>query len=82
MALPWRLAWPIAGRTLSVYTKCMKRVHRKRMGRPPGKSYVETFPVRLVPEQAQAIRAWAKQADVSISEAIRRLLDLALKAKR
>jgi hypothetical protein len=49
------------------------------MGRPPGKSYVETFPVRLVPEQAQAIRAWAKHADVSISEAIRRLIERGLK---
>jgi predicted HicB family RNase H-like nuclease len=64
-----------------VYAKDMakKRVHRKRMGRPPGRSYVESFPVRLVPEQARAIRAWAKQADMSISQAIRRLLERGLK---
>jgi hypothetical protein len=71
---------------LLVYTKEMvapeKRVHRKRMGRPPGKSYVETFPVRLGMDQAKAIKAWAKQADVSVSEAIRRLVELGLRGAR
>jgi hypothetical protein len=52
------------------------------MGRPPGKSYVETFPVRLGMDQAKAIKAWAKQADVSVSEAIRRLVELGLRGAR
>jgi hypothetical protein len=59
-----------------------KRVYRKRLGRPPGKNFVESFPVRLGTEQAKAIRAWAKQADLSISKAIRQLVDLGLKEKK
>jgi predicted HicB family RNase H-like nuclease len=68
--------------TLIVMTVQQKTVHKKRMGRPPGKTYGETIPARLTPELAMAIAAWAKQAGVSRSEAIRRLVEQGLKGKR
>jgi hypothetical protein len=61
--------------------KQQKTVHRKKMGRPPGKRYVETIPVRLTPELAQAIGTWAEKEGASRSEAIRRLVQRGLGRK-
>jgi hypothetical protein len=60
-----------------------KSVHRKR-GRPTGRSYGETIPVRLSPTLKAKIEAWAeKQPDrPSRSEVVRRLIELGLKNKR
>lgn len=60
-----------------------KRVHKK-LGRPPGRTYGETIPVRLTPEDVAAVDSWIEEqpAKVSRSEAIRRLLRAALAAGR
>jgi hypothetical protein len=60
-----------------------KSVHKKR-GRPAGRSYGETIPMRLSPELKDKVEAWAgKQPDApSRSEALRRLVEMALKLKR
>ncbi len=54
----------------------------KKRGRPPGRAYPTTYPVRLTAEQVTAIDAWrAAQPDKpSRSEAIRRLVERGLKA--
>jgi len=59
-----------------------KSVHKKR-GRPPGRRYGETIPVRLSSALKDQIDAWTeKQPDApSRSEALRRLVELALAAK-
>jgi hypothetical protein len=56
-----------------------KSVHKKR-GRPPGRSYGETIPMRLSPALKDKVEAWARmQPDKpSRSEALRRLIELAL----
>ena len=59
-----------------------KTVHKKRMGRPPGTKYSETIPARLEPATVVSLDAWATSHDVSRSEAIRRLVELGLKAKK
>ena len=56
-------------------------VHKKRIGRPPGKKYSETIPARLEPDTLANLDRWAAANDVSRSEAIRRLVELGLKAK-
>jgi hypothetical protein len=72
---------------VSVYTKTMTAVHKKtrgRGGRPRGRSYRETIPVRLTKEAAAAVDAWAKRQNevgISRSEAIRRLVNQALAAE-
>jgi hypothetical protein len=43
-------------------------------------NYVETIPVRLEPEAADAVRKWAKRKCISRSEALRGLIDLGLAA--
>jgi hypothetical protein len=58
-----------------------KTVHKKRMGRPPGTKFSETIPARLEPQTVASLDAWAVAHDVSRSEAIRRLVELGLKAK-
>ena len=59
-----------------------KSVHKKR-GRPAGRSYGETIPMRLSPALKDEVEAWAKrQVDKpSRSEALRRLVEMALKIK-
>jgi hypothetical protein len=59
--------------------KQQKSVHKKR-GRPAGRSYGETIPMRLSPGLKDRVEAWAaKQPDKpSRSEALRRLVELAL----
>jgi len=54
-----------------------KSVHKK-LGRPAGRLYRETIPVRLTEDAVAAIDAWAAANKVSRSEAIRRILDEAL----
>jgi hypothetical protein len=66
--------------TLKAMAKQEKSVHsvRKKLGRPPGRAYGETIPVRLTPEMMAAIDRWATNSGVSRSESIRRLVEQAL----
>jgi hypothetical protein len=68
-----------------VYTDNMARqqktVHKKSRGRPSGQRYSETIPARLEPEAVEALDKWAADHNVSRSEAMRRLVELGLKAK-
>jgi hypothetical protein len=64
-------------------SKLEKSVHKKRTGRPPGRTYRETIPVRLTEEALAKIDAWverqeAKGEKFSRSEAVRWLIDIAL----
>jgi len=61
--------------------KQQKRVHKKR-GRPAGRSYGETIPMRLSPALKDKVETWAaKQPDApSRSEALRRLVEMGLAA--
>jgi hypothetical protein len=63
--------------------KQQKSVHKKR-GRPAGRSYGETIPMRLSSALKDEVDAWAdKQPDApSRSEALRRLVAIGLKWKR
>ena len=58
-----------------------KSVHKKSMGRPPGIKYGGAVPTRFEISTMEALDTWAKKHDVSRSEAIRRLVELGLKAK-
>jgi hypothetical protein len=62
--------------------KQSKTVHKKSRGRPAGTKYGETIPARLEPATLTSLDAWAAANDMSRSEAIRRLVDLGLKAKQ
>ena len=62
--------------------KQTKTVHKKSRGRPAGVKYGETIPVRFEPETVEAVDSWAAWAGVSRSQAIRRLVELGLKAKQ
>jgi hypothetical protein len=55
----------------------------KKRGRPPGRRYGETIPMRLSPALKAKVEAWAdKQPDApSRSEALRRLVERGLAAK-
>jgi hypothetical protein len=53
-----------------------KSVHKKSRGRPPGRKYGETIPVRLTSEMIAAIDKWAAKRNVSRSKAIRLLVEL------
>jgi hypothetical protein len=57
-----------------------KSVHKKKMGRPPGRTYRETIPVRLTEQAVAAVDKWIDRQHeaMSRSEAIRRLLELGL----
>jgi len=59
-----------------------KTVQKKSRGRPAGVKYGETIPTRFEPETVKAIDSWAAWAGVSRSQAIRRLVELGLKAKQ
>jgi hypothetical protein len=55
---------------------------RKKMGRPS--TGAESVHLRVLPDQSAAIDAWIskqKEADLSRPEAIRRLVEIGLKAK-
>jgi hypothetical protein len=58
-----------------------KSVHKKSMGRPPGIKYGGTIPARFEISTMEALDAWAEKHNVTRSEAIRRLVELGLKAK-
>jgi hypothetical protein len=58
-----------------------KSVHKKSMGRPPGIKYGGTIPARFEISTIEALDGWAVKHKVSRSEAIRRLVELGLKAK-
>jgi metal-responsive CopG/Arc/MetJ family transcriptional regulator len=63
--------------------KQQKSVHKKSRGRPTGRLYVETFPLRLTPDLSQRIEEWAKaNGEESRSEAMRQLLELGLRAPK
>jgi len=62
--------------------KQQKSVHKKsRRGRPKGRTYRETIPVRLTPEAVEEIDEWIDRQDEppSRSEAIRKLVALGLR---
>jgi hypothetical protein len=56
-----------------------KNVHKKSRGRPAGRLYGETIPVRLTREMIASIEKWAANNDLSRSEAIRALIEQGLK---
>jgi hypothetical protein len=61
--------------------KQLKTVHKKSRGRPAGVKYGETIPARFEPGTMVALDDWANRNEVSRSEAIRRLVEIGLKAK-
>lgn len=67
--------------TRIIMAKQSKTVHKKSRGRPPGIKYSETIPARLEPATLASLDRWAASNGVSRSEAIRRLVELGLKAK-
>jgi hypothetical protein len=58
-----------------------KAVHKKPVGRPAGRRFTETLPLRLTPVLTKAVDAWAKRRKLSRSVAIRQLLEHALTAE-
>ena len=58
-----------------------KTVFKKSRGRPTGVKYAGTIPARFEIESMKSLDAWAKEHGVSRSEAIRRLVEIGLKAK-
>jgi len=64
----------------NLMAKQEKRVYKK-LGRPAGRTYVGTIPVRFTPDGLAAVDAWINQQDeeISRSEAIRRLVERGLK---
>jgi hypothetical protein len=59
-----------------------KTVFKKSRGRPTGVKYGGTIPARFEIESMKSLDVWAKKHGVSRSEAIRRLVELGLKAKK
>ncbi|WP_423794473.1 ribbon-helix-helix protein, CopG family [Methylobacterium durans] len=57
-------------------------VEEKRRGRPPGEQFAAPIPVRLTPESVAQVTAFAEREGIKVSEAIRRLVEQALKQKR
>lgn len=55
-----------------------KSVHKKPRGRPVGRLYGETIPVRLTFELIEAIDKWAAVKRLSRSKAVRLLLERGL----
>ena len=55
-----------------------KSVHKKGRGRPAGRQFCETIPVRLTVDMMKGLDAWAKRSELTRSEAIRELLKEAL----
>jgi hypothetical protein len=58
------------------------KVASKRRGRPPSGGRDPGVHIRLPEEMLAAVDALSKLDDISRSEAIRRLVDLGLKAKK
>jgi hypothetical protein len=57
-------------------------VYKKTRGRPAGLKYAGAIPARFEIETMKSLDAWADEHDVSRSEAIRRLVEIGLKAKK
>ena len=55
---------------------------KKRRGRPPGRKYGETFPLRLPDELMAAVERFAEAEEMSRSEVIRVAVADYLKRKR
>jgi hypothetical protein len=70
-------------RLVFVHTKNMAKKRRplrkKKRGRPVGRSYGETLPVRLTPDMAKSVDRWAAKQGLSRSQAVRALIGKALK---
>jgi hypothetical protein len=64
--------------THKIMTKQEKSVHKKSRGRPSGRLYGETIPVRLTREMIATIDKWAGSKDMSRSEAVRALIERGL----
>jgi hypothetical protein len=62
--------------------KQSKTVHKKSRGRPAGVKFSGTIPARFEPQTIDAIGRWAERHGTSRSEAIRRLVEIGLKAKK
>src|SRR5213080_3724371 len=59
-----------------------KNSRKKPRGRPAGRRYSGTIPVRLEPETIAAIDRWTAGHELTRSEAIRRLVEIGLAAAR
>jgi predicted DNA-binding protein len=59
--------------------KLEKSVHKKSRGRPPGRQFGETIPVRLAPEMIEAADKWAANKGLTRSKALRALIERGLK---
>jgi hypothetical protein len=57
-------------------------VLRKRKGRPPTGAPLPVTAVRLDPQLLELVDKWAEKSDINRSEAIRRLVEIGLKAKK
>ena len=55
---------------------------KRGRGRPPSGGRDPNLPVRVPKEMVAAIEDWAAENETTRSEAIRRLIELGLKAKR
>jgi hypothetical protein len=68
-----------------MYTEIMprkeKNVHKNSPGRPMGRRYAGNIPCRLPPETLAAVDKLAASEDITRSEAIRRLIEIALAVK-
>jgi metal-responsive CopG/Arc/MetJ family transcriptional regulator len=63
-------------------TTQQKSVHKKSRGRPPGRRYSETIPVRLSPALMKSVDQWALRNGASRSEALRRLIEIAIDVEK
>ncbi len=81
----WELALPlglpfwyhhIMGKSITVTPK------KRGRGRPPSGGRDPNLPVRVPKEMVAAIEDWATKNETTRSEAVRRLIELGLKAKR
>ena len=59
-----------------------RNLRKKPRGRPAGRRYSGTIPVRLTPETIAAIDTWTAGQELTRSEAIRRLVESGLAAAR
>jgi hypothetical protein len=57
-------------------------VEGKKRGRPAGAAFAEPIPVRLTPACVSEVAGYAEREGIKVSEAIRRLVEEALKSKR
>jgi hypothetical protein len=59
-----------------------QKAHTKSGGAPWGRQFGETIPVRLTASMSHDVGLWARGNGLTRSEAIRRLVQLGLKARR